>query len=67
MVLTRELRAALARLNPGMPESAREDAMEKLTRVDLVCFVNGLPLLLIELKAVYKNIRAKFDDNLTDY
>jgi type I restriction enzyme R subunit len=33
----------------------------------LVCFVNGLPLVIIELKAVYRNIRAGFDDNLTDY
>src|SRR5216684_1680424 len=36
-------------------------------RADLVCFVNGLPLIFIELKAVYKNIRAGFDENLTDY
>jgi type I restriction enzyme R subunit len=36
-------------------------------RADLVCFVNGLPLVFIELKAVYKNIRAGFDNNLTDY
>jgi type I restriction enzyme R subunit len=137
VVLVRDLRAALARLNPDLPESAREQAVEKLTRVDfsrslvqhnreyygyirdgvpvewrgtkgmthyartrvvdfrtatnnrflavrelkiqgvrvpyynrradLVCFVNGLPLVLIELKAVYRNIRDGFDDNLTDY
>jgi type I restriction enzyme R subunit len=36
-------------------------------RADLVCFVNGLPLVFVELKAVYKNIRAGFDNNLTDY
>ena len=36
-------------------------------RADLVCFVNGLPLVFIELKAVYKNIREGFDDNLSDY
>lgn len=36
-------------------------------RADLVCFVNGLPLVFIELKAVYKNIRAAFDGNLRDY
>ncbi|HEY7321544.1 MAG TPA: type I restriction endonuclease, partial [Candidatus Binatia bacterium] len=36
-------------------------------RSDLVCFVNGLPLVFIELKAVYLNIRAGFDKNLTDY
>ncbi|MEW6663927.1 MAG: type I restriction endonuclease [Thermodesulfobacteriota bacterium] len=137
VVLLRDLRAALARLNRDMPESAREQAIEKLIRVDfsrsllqhnrefygyirdgvpverreaggetrharakvidfqdfssnrflavrelkfqglrvphynrradLVCFINGLPLVFIELKAVYKNIRAGFDDNLTDY
>src|SRR5215813_2550718 len=137
VVLVRDLREALARLNPTMPESAREQAVEKLTRVDfsrslvqhnreyygyirqgvpvewrdtkgetrhvraqvvdfrtattnrflavrelkiqgvrvphynrradLVCFVNGLPLVFIELKAVYRNIRAGFDENLTDY
>lgn len=36
-------------------------------RGDIVCFVNGLPLVFIELKAVYKNIRAGFDGNLRDY
>jgi hypothetical protein len=36
-------------------------------RADLVCFVNGLPLVFIELKAVYKNIRAGFESNLRDY
>src|SRR2546428_2731844 len=137
VVLVRDLRAALARLNPKIPESAREQAIEKLTRsafapalgqhnresygfirggvpvewrdergetrharahvidfrvpgnnrfvavrelkvqgvrvphynrrADLVCFVNGLPLVFIELKAVYRNIRAGFDNNLADY
>ena len=137
-VLTRNLRAALERLNPGLPASAIEDAMRTLTvydvgrstvqhnrefyrlvrngvpvqyrdvqgnrksartrvidfdnapgsnrflavrelkltgnrtpnynrRADLVCFVNGLPLVFIELKAVYKNIREGFDNNLSDY
>ena len=36
-------------------------------RADLVCFVNGLPLVFIELKAIYKNIRAGFEGNLKDY
>jgi type I restriction enzyme R subunit len=36
-------------------------------RADLICFVNGLPLVFIELKAVYKNIRGGFDGNLKDY
>ena len=137
-VLTRDLRAALERLNPDLPASAIDDAMRDLTvydvsrsmvqhnrdfyrllrggvpvkyrdaqgrrksvrarvidfdnapgsnrflgvrelkltgirtpnynrRADLVCFVNGLPLIFIELKAVYKNIREGFDNNLSDY
>jgi type I restriction enzyme R subunit len=137
-VLTRDLRAALARLNPDLPAAAIDEALRKLTahdfsrslvqhnqdftrlirngvpvhyrddkgrprdgrarvidfdnksgnnrflavrelkltglrtpnynrRADLVCFVNGLPLAFIELKAVHKNIRAGFDGNLTDY
>ena len=137
VVLVRDLRAAIERLNPDLPREAREQAVEKLTRIDfarslvqqnreyygfirggvpvewrdasgetrhahahvidfrnagnnrflavrelklqgvrvphynrradLVCFVNGLPLVFIELKAVYRNIRAGFDDNLSDY
>jgi type I restriction enzyme R subunit len=136
VVLVRDLRAAIDRLNPDLPEPARAQALEKLTRVDasrsliqhnkeyygfikggvpvewrqgngtkharirvidfrnptnnqflavrelkvqgmrvphynrradLVCFVNGLPLVFIELKAVYLNMRAGFDNNLTDY
>ena len=137
-VLTRDLRAALERLNPDLPASAIEDAIRALTvydvsrsmlqhnrdfyrllrggipveyrdsqgrqktararaidfdnapgsnrflavrelkftgirtpnynrRADLVCFVNGLPLVFIELKAVHKNIREGFDNNLSDY
>src|SRR6266568_2294639 len=34
VVLVRDLRAALARLNPDLPESAYEQAVEKLIRVD---------------------------------
>jgi type I restriction enzyme R subunit len=143
VVLTRELRAALVRLNPQLPPAAIAEAVQKMTRqdfsrsllqhnrefyqfirdgvpvsyrdatgqlrhaqarvidfqngrgadgtpnnrfvavrelkitglrapaynrrADLVCFVNGLPLVFIELKAVYKNIRAGFDGNLRDY
>ena len=137
-MLTRDLRAALERLNPDLPASAIEDALRELTvhdvsrsmvqhnrdfyrllrggvpveyrdargrrksararvidfdnapgsnrflavrelkltgirtpnynrRADLVCFVNGLPLVFIELKAVYRNIREGFDNNLSDY
>ncbi len=137
-VLTRDLRTAVQRLNPDLPEVAIEDVLRVLTthdfsrsmvqhnqgfarlirngvpvsyrdgagrlretrarlldfnnepgsnrflavrelkltglrtpnynrRADLICFVNGLPLVFIELKAVYKNIRAGFDGNLRDY
>jgi type I restriction enzyme R subunit len=143
VVLVRDLQAALQRLNPELPEAAREQALDQHTRIDfarslvqhnrefygfirkgvpvewrdaggetkhaqakvidfrngtsadgeannrflavrelkiqgvrvphynrradLVCYVNGLPLVIIELKAVYHNIRAGFDNNLTDY
>jgi len=137
VVLKRDLRAALVRLNPDLPDKAIDEAMDTLTRhnfsrsliqhneefhklirdgvtvnvrdanghlrqpkvrvidfrnpsnnrflavrelkitgvrspgysrrADLVCFVNGLLLVFIELKAVYKNIRAGFDNNLRDY
>lgn len=36
-------------------------------RMDLVGFVNGIPLLLIELKAGHRNVEHAFRDNLTDY
>ena len=137
VVLKRDLRAALVKLNPHLPVNAIAEAVDKLTRhdftrslvqhnkafyklirdgvpvsyrdargelrqgmakvidfrqlennrflavrelkitglrspgynrrADLVLFVNGLPLVFIELKAVYKNIRAGFDNNLSDY
>ena len=34
---------------------------------DLVGFVNGLPLVFIELKASHKRLRDAYDRNLTDY
>ncbi|MBN1461077.1 MAG: type I restriction endonuclease subunit R, partial [Armatimonadetes bacterium] len=36
-------------------------------RCDLVGFVNGIPLVLIELKAIDKDLKNAFDANLTDY
>ncbi|PID43796.1 MAG: DEAD/DEAH box helicase [Proteobacteria bacterium] len=36
-------------------------------RADLVGFVNGIPLLFMEVKNVHKNIRAAYDKNLADY
>lgn len=134
VVLTRELEAALRKLNPGLPAEAYSQAVEKLTstsatktlfqnnreltgllrdrvpvtfkdaegetrterlrvidfdqpeandflvvrelwvkgpvyrrRADLVGFVNGLPLLFVELKAHHKDVRVAYDDNFTDY
>lgn len=36
-------------------------------RADLVGFVNGLPLVFIELKATHKRLRDAYDNNLRDY
>lgn len=36
-------------------------------RADLVGFVNGIPLVFIELKASHKNLKNAYDDNLCDY
>jgi type I restriction enzyme R subunit len=36
-------------------------------RADLVGFVNGIPLLFVELKAAHKQIQTAFTGNLTDY
>jgi len=36
-------------------------------RPDLVLFVNGLPLVLFELKARGVDVKSAFDDNITDY
>lgn len=36
-------------------------------RADLILFVNGLPLVFIELKATHKHIENAFQDNITHY
>ena len=36
-------------------------------RADLVGFVNGVPLVFVELKASHKNVRDGFDHNISDY
>jgi type I restriction enzyme R subunit len=36
-------------------------------RADLVGFVNGIPLVFIELKASTKNLKNAYDQNLSDY
>lgn len=36
-------------------------------RADLIGFVNGIPLLFIELKASHRNLKRAYDENLRDY
>lgn len=36
-------------------------------RTDIVGFVNGIPLLFVELKATSVDVRDAYDDNYTDY
>jgi type I restriction enzyme, R subunit len=36
-------------------------------RADIVGFVNGIPLVLIELKASHKNLELAFNNNIRDY
>ena len=36
-------------------------------RADVVGFVNGLPLLFMEMKNIHRNVRRAYDENLADY
>ncbi|MDP8929241.1 MAG: HsdR family type I site-specific deoxyribonuclease, partial [Actinomycetota bacterium] len=36
-------------------------------RADIVLFVNGIPLVFLELKVAHRNMRHAYDDNLRDY
>ena len=36
-------------------------------RADIIGFVNGIPLLFMELKNIHKDIRAAYEKNLSDY
>lgn len=36
-------------------------------RCDIVCFVNGIPLVLLELKASHKTVEQAYRNNLRDY
>lgn len=40
---------------------------QKPQRPDIIGFVNGIPLLFIELKATHRNIRVAYEDNYTRY
>ncbi|VTO19792.1 type I restriction endonuclease subunit R [Brevundimonas vancanneytii] len=36
-------------------------------RADIIGFVNGLPLLFVECKAIHKDVRHAYEQNLSDY
>ncbi len=36
-------------------------------RPDLICFVNGIPLVLMEFKRIDENLYSAYNDNLRDY
>jgi len=36
-------------------------------RADIVGFINGIPLIFMELKNIHKDIRAAYEKNLSDY
>ncbi|MGI8428482.1 MAG: HsdR family type I site-specific deoxyribonuclease [Solirubrobacteraceae bacterium] len=36
-------------------------------RCDIVCFINGIPLVLLELKASHKSVEQAYSKNLRDY
>jgi type I restriction enzyme, R subunit len=36
-------------------------------RTDLILYINGLPLVVVELKASHKNVKKAYEDNITDY
>jgi len=36
-------------------------------RADLVGFINGIPLIFMEVKNIHKNIQKAYDENLSDY
>ncbi len=38
-----------------------------LRRPDIVCFVNGIPLIFLELKSIHRDLRHAYEDNLKDY
>ena len=54
VVLQQRLRDALARLNPGLPVEALEDAFRKLTRPDLPAGQAGGPELIAHNRAVHR-------------
>ena len=44
-----------------------EGVSKRRRRPDVVGFVNGLPLVFIELKEINVKLRAAYEKNLSDY
>lgn len=44
-----------------------EGKSKRRRRPDIIGFVNGIPLLFIELKAHHRKLKAAYEDNLSDY
>ncbi|HPR32655.1 MAG TPA: HsdR family type I site-specific deoxyribonuclease, partial [Prolixibacteraceae bacterium] len=44
-----------------------EGKSKRRRRPDILGFVNGIPLLFIELKAHHRKLKAAYEDNLSDY
>ncbi|HEY5123181.1 MAG TPA: type I restriction endonuclease subunit R [Ignavibacteria bacterium] len=44
-----------------------EGKSKRLRRPDIIGFVNGIPLLFIELKAAHRKLEKAFNENFTDY
>ncbi len=44
-----------------------EGKSKRKKRPDIVCFVNGIPLVFIELKAHHRKIKVAYETNLSDY
>ena len=44
-----------------------EGGFSRRKRADIVGFVNGIPLIFMELKNVHKNLRAAYEENYKDY
>jgi len=65
----------LAIIDFDHPENNRFVAVRELwiqgdiyrRRADIVCFVNGLPLLFIECKAIHRDLSHAVNENLRDY
>ena len=54
-------------MNAACPAGKRLAGRHKLGRSDLAGLINGLPVVVIELKKPGRPARAAFDENLTHY